>query len=153
MEQVTRCPECGAIWPEGKTCQDDFYQMLFWEAEDPTRGEVHHLTVLCYHLQHPSLYSPEGLIEAEKILVGFLDEKISPAEMVKRNRAKVDSGKRNWKIKATVTSHGAYPRPISWKMTAADVVTGGPANYCENVRAWAQSILDTLKESGNLSRA
>ncbi len=29
--------------------------------------------VLCYHLQHPSLYSPEGLDEAKRLLIEFLE--------------------------------------------------------------------------------
>jgi hypothetical protein len=31
------------------TCQDNFYQMLYWEAENPALGIVHHLMVLSSH--------------------------------------------------------------------------------------------------------
>lgn len=56
MDASQRCAECGAAWTNGQTCEDHFHQMLFWEAENPRAGaEVHHLMVLCYHLQHPSL--------------------------------------------------------------------------------------------------
>ncbi len=34
MESSQVCAECGAAWQEGKTCQDHFHQMLFWEADD-----------------------------------------------------------------------------------------------------------------------
>jgi hypothetical protein len=115
--------------------------MLFWEAENPAYGaEVHHLMVLCYHLQHPSLYSPEGLKEARRLLVEFVEHGASPVEVRQRNRARVDSGQRKWKIKATATAHGSYDPPIQWTMTAADVVAGGSENYCDNVQAWAQLI-------------
>ena len=61
MVSSTLCSECGETLADGRTCADDFHQLLFWENERPELGEVHHLLVLCYHLQHPSLYSAEGL--------------------------------------------------------------------------------------------
>jgi hypothetical protein len=115
--------------------------MLFWENENPAYGaEVHHLMVLSYHLQHPSLYSPEGLKVARQLLAEFLDSGATPAEVRQRNRARVDSSRRKWKIKGTAASHGSYDPPIRWTMTAADVIAGGVNNYCDNVRRWAQSI-------------
>ena len=120
--------------------------MLFWEAEYPADGaEVHHLMVLCYHLQHPSLYSPEGLEEARRLLVEFVADGASPVEVRKHDRARLDSSRRDWKIKAAATSHGSYNRSVVWLMTAADVVAGGSDHYCANVRAWAQLIDEALK--------
>jgi hypothetical protein len=145
MEALQHCPECGASWFNAPTCEEHFHQMLFWEAENPAYGEVHHLMVLCYHLQHPSLYSPEGLSEARRLLVEFVEHGASPVEVRKRNRARVDSSRRNWKIKGTSASHGSYDPPVQWTMTAADVVAGGSENYCDNARAWARSINESLK--------
>ena len=124
--------------------------MLFWEAEKPSLGVVHHLTVLCYHLQHPSLYSPEGLVEAQRLLVEFVEHSATTEEVRQRNRARVDSSQRTWKIKATAASHGAYAQSIHWTMTAADVTAGGANSYCDNVRRWAQSILETLQATQDL---
>jgi Family of unknown function (DUF5946) len=145
MEAPATCPECGAAWKAGETCETHFHQMLFWEAEYLALGEVHHLTVLCYHLQHPSLYSPEGLNEARRLLVEFVEHGASPVEVLKRNRARVDSGKRDWKITATTTSFGSYDPPIHWPMTVVDVVAGGADHYCDNVRQWARAINEALK--------
>ena len=142
---LQKCPECGALWHEGKTCQDGFHQMLAWEAENPGLGEVHHLMVLCYHLQHPTLYSPEGVAEARRLLVEFVVHGRTPGEIRKRNRARLDSSQRNWKIKGTPASYGTYDPPIRWTMTAADVIAGGADSYCGNVRAWAQSLQTALK--------
>jgi hypothetical protein len=124
----------------GGTCQDDFYQMLYWEAEDPARGEVHHLMVLCYHLQHPSLYSPEGLSYAQGLLEDFVVRGIAPAEVRQRQRVTVASDQRTWKITARPDAHGAYDRTIAWTMTAADVIAGGADAYCDNVRLLARSV-------------
>lgn len=151
METQQICLECGAFVPEGNTCQDYFSQMLAWENERPENGQVHHLTVLCYYMQHPSLYSPDGLREAKQLLVEFVEKGVSPQEMRRRNRDRVDSGERKWKIKATAESKGAYLHPIQWKMTAEDVVANGIDAYCDSVRAWARSMLDIIRASGNLS--
>ena len=146
MEAPQKCSECGTAWTNGQTCEDYFHQLLFWEAEYPAYGaEVHHLMVLCYYLQHPSLYSPAGLNGARRLLVEFVDHGASPAEVRQRNRARVDSSQRNWKITGTPASHGSYDPPIRWRMTAADVVAGGSGNYCNNVRAWARSINEALE--------
>jgi hypothetical protein len=144
------CPECGTVWHHEETCQDFFHKMLFWEHENPAYGAVHHLMVLSYYLQHPTLYSPEGLAEAKNLLVEFLERGAAPAEVRSNNRARVDTSKRTWKIKGTAASFGSYEQPIRWSMTAAEVVAAGSDRYCEQVRAWAWSILATLKASGNI---
>lgn len=56
-----RCPECGTAWSPGDTGRDCFHLLGVWEGENPAVIlQAHHLMVLCYHLQHPSLYSPRG---------------------------------------------------------------------------------------------
>ena len=146
MEASQRCAECGAIWIDGQTCEDNFHQMLYWEAENPGYGaEVHHLMVLCYYLQHASLYSPAGLNEARGLLKEFVERGTSPVEVRKRNRARVDSSQRDWKIRGTANSHGSYDHTVAWLMTVADVVAGGSEKYCDNVKGWARLVNDTLK--------
>ncbi|MBI5566541.1 MAG: hypothetical protein HY870_16695 [Chloroflexi bacterium] len=139
------CPDCGATLSNGATCQDHFYQMLYWEVEDPARGEVHHLMVLCYHLQHPSLYSPDGLRHALGLLEDFVVRGKSPAEVRQRQRDTVASDQRAWKVTARPGAHGAYERPIVWTLTAADVIAGGADAYCDNVRLWARSVYEAAK--------
>jgi hypothetical protein len=143
------CLACGEALPDETTCEHHFHQMLFWEAENPALGIVHHLMVLCYHLQHPHLYSAEGLVEGKQLLVAFVQDGVTTEEIRRRNRVKVDSGKRSWKVTARPDSIGAYSQPVQWTMTAADVVAGGADHYCNNVRAWAKSVLDVLQTSGN----
>ncbi len=121
--------------------------MLFWESEDPTRGEVHHLMVLCYHLQHPSLYSAEGLATARGLLADFIEHGLSPEEARKKNSGRVASGARDWSITARPGNQGAYDRPIRWTMTAADVVAAGAGDYVENVRTWARATHADLRRS------
>jgi hypothetical protein len=150
METVQVCLECGATWQNGQTCQDAFHQMLYWEHENPSYGEVHHLMVLCYHLQHPSLYSPEGLHGAMHLLAGFVAHGVSTAE-VRRRSAALNSRVRTWKIKGTPASHGVYATVPHWTIRAGDIIASGVENYCESVRAWAQSVYEALNASGNFS--
>lgn len=138
------CPDCGAVLPSGTSCQELFDQMLFWEWEYPPLGEVHHLMVLCFHLQHPHLYSPEGLAHARQLLDQFVVQGVFPAEVRQQKRAQVNSANRTWKITGTPTSFGAYEFPVTWTITAVDIIIGGPENYCERVRGWARSIQQVL---------
>ena len=144
------CPECGAAWNDSVTCTDHFHQLLFWEDENPANGEVHHLTVLCYHLQHPSLYAAAGLQHAKELLVRFVEEGVSPQTIRTQMRDQVDSGKRKFKITATAESQGAYDQPIIWTLTAADVVAAGIDRYIERVTAWARATLADLRAAGNI---
>lgn len=145
----TICPECGAQHIDNSTCETDFHQMLFWEHEDSSRWEVHHLTVLCYHLQHPNLYSEDGLTNGIDLLTVFVRDDISPSEIRRTSKDKVNSKNREWKITARPDSKGAYPHPVTWMMRAADVVAHGADNYIASVREWAQSVYDAIQAAEN----
>ena len=144
------CPECGAPWPPGQACPDAFSQMLAWENEDPRNGAVHHLMVLCYHLQHPSLYSPDGLRYALGLLVDFTERGLSTEEVRRRSRTQVDSGRRAWKVTARPGEAGAYRRQPAWSMTAADILAGGMEQYLASVERWSRAVLADLRAAGEL---
>src|SRR5690606_41591561 len=112
-------------------------QRLYWANEGCARGAVHHLRVLCYHLQHRSLCSAEGLAHGRELLADFVARGLTPQEARRNNREHVAAGNRAWSITARPGNVGAYEHPIVWGMTAADVVAGGPANYVVNTRKWA----------------
>jgi hypothetical protein len=139
------CPECGAEWRAGETCETDFHQMLAWENEYPGLGVVHHLTVLVYYLQHPSRYSPEGLAGARETLQGFVEGGLTPTAWRRRNGVMVNSRNRTWKITARPGAHGSYARPMRWTLRAPDVAAGGPERYVDNVRAWARETWERLR--------
>jgi hypothetical protein len=141
------CPECGARWQGTRTCTDDFHLLLGWELAYLVY-DVHHLLVLCYHLQHPSLYSPQMLQRAPQMLVDFVEGGISPQQMRQRIAISVDSGVRAFKIKGTAQQHGAYARPIHWQRRMGDVVDGGLDAYVPNVQAWAALVLADLRATG-----
>jgi hypothetical protein len=145
------CPECGAAWPEGATCQDYFNQMLYWEFEDLERfGTGHHLMVLCYHLQHPSLYSPQGLAGAMQLLVGFVVRGDTPRDVRRQQQSALDSGNRTYKITGTPEAPGAYKNSVLWTMTAADVVARGKQQYVDSIHEWTRTVYNDLRASRNL---
>jgi hypothetical protein len=148
---TTKCPDCGAAWANDQTCHDHFLEMLFWENENPALAIVHHLMVLCYHLQHPRLYSADGLAYGKHLLIEFLERGTTPAQIRRRYGRQLNSRNRKWKIKGWPEEQGAYDRPVNWTMTAADVVLAGMGRYGDSVRAWARATLIDLKVSGNLN--
>ncbi len=149
MTDYARCAECGSVWNDGQTCEDRFHLMGFWELDHQLLA-VHHLMVLCYHLQHPSLYSPHGLAFAEQLLIDFVEGGITPQEVRTRIAPSADSGTRKAHIKGTTQAHGRYLQPVQWTMTATDVIARGMDAYYGSVQEWATSILAALRGSGNL---
>lgn len=150
MKAATQCPECGARWSSADECTDHFHQMLFWEWDEQL-FDVHHLLVLCYHLQHPSLYSPQALGWAKHALARIMEDGATPQSMRRQSSRSLDSGARDYRITGTPGAAGRYEKPVHWDMRAADVVNAGIDNYYASVRQWAASIRKSLRESGNLS--
>ena len=84
------------------------------------------------------------------MLVDFLENDVSPQQMRRKISTQVDSGTRKHKITGTPDSHGTYEHPVQWSMTCADVVAAGIENYYDSVDQWAASVLQDLRDSGNL---
>ena len=127
-----------------------FHQMLYWENENAERGLAHHLAVLSYHLQHPSLYSPEALKYSLQLLVDFVEGGEFPSRCAKKRGSEVDTSQRKWRIKGIPGTQGAYKYPVRWSLTAQDVASAGADRYIDQVEAWALTILAKLRRSGNL---
>lgn len=123
--------------------------MGFWEL-DHQLYDVHHLMVLCYYLQHPHSLSQEWLIGAKQQLIDFLENGATPQQMRQQIASKVNSGNRDFTIRATPDSTAKYENPIIWEITAKDVVAAGLDQYYVSVQQWATSILDTLRTTKNL---
>lgn len=130
------CPECGA--PEG-ACEAHYNECLVKEFTDTGYGAVHHLTVATYMLQHSSKLTKEGWLFERGLLREFLIEKKPPAFIRKQNRDVVDSGKRQFKIKAK----DGLPKigKTAWNVTILSVRMDDAGIYCNDVNAWAQSAL------------
>lgn len=131
------CPECGA--PD-HLCQTRFDEFLVLEFTDAGYGAVHHLTVTAYMIQHSSKMTREGWLFERNLLREFLVENKPPAYIRKQNKDVVDSGKRTFKIK----SRTGVPviDKTTWKKTIVDVRAENADVYCEDITAWARSVLE-----------
>ena len=135
------CPECGA--PDN-LCQTRFDEFLVLEFTDAGHGAVHHLTVATFMVQHSSKLTREGWLHERELLREFLIENKPPAFIRKQNKDLVDSGKRKFKIK----SRDSLPviTKTTWTKTILDVRTENAEVYCEDVNAWARSVLEDAEE-------
>ena len=135
------CPECGA--PDA-LCQTRFDEFLVLEFTDTGYGIVHHLTVSAYMIQHSSKLTKEGWLFERNLLKEFLFDNKPPAFIRKQNKDIVDSGKRKFKIK----SRDGQPviNKATWTKTILDVRTENAEVYCEDVTAWAKSVLEDSEE-------
>ena len=131
------CPECGAA---EAACESRFHECLALEFQNPAYGAVHHLTVTAYMLQHSSQLTREGWLHQRQLLREFLVENKPPAFIRNQNKDLVDSGKRRFKIK----SKDGVPviNKTTWKKTILDVRMENAEDYCEDVTAWARSVLE-----------
>lgn len=151
MTSTITCPDCGAVRADRLTCQDDFYALLGYESEiSDLTPDMHMLMVLSYYIQHPRLYSPEGLAWAIHQLIDAVEKGLPPAEIRRRGRDAVASDKRDWKVTGTPERHGSYSKPVPWSLRAADVVAAGKERYSASVTAWSTSVLDALKAAGEV---
>ncbi len=146
-----QCSECRGKLFDGKVCRDYFEEMITWDFEDFLgAGTVHHLTVLCYNLQHPSLYSKKGLDDAKNFLAEFVMKKASFEEHDRRNRERLSSDVRDWKIVGTPEDYGKYATQPDWTMHASDVAMAGREGYEARVQSWAESVYKDLEKTGDL---
>jgi uncharacterized protein DUF5946 len=145
------CSKCGAPLERGKECIEYFNQMLAWDFADfKVAGRIHHLTVLCYYLQHPKKYSREGLKESLKMLQDIVESKLSVEELYKKQSNVFSSEKRDWHVEGTEENHGEYSRNIKWSMTAADIIKSGVTTYPKRVEEWSKAIYEELRKSGDI---
>jgi len=140
---MMNCPECGAL---ENLCKARFDEFLVLEFTDAGYGAVHHLTVAAYMVQHSSKLTREGWLHERELLREFLVENKPPSFIRKQNKDLVDSGKRTFKIK----SKDGKPviSKTTWTKTILDVRIENAQVYCEDVTAWARSVLDEAENIG-----
>ncbi len=128
------CPECGAAG-----CREKFESMLALEFEDPAVfGAVHHVTVICFNLQHPGAFSGEALTWMRSTLRAIVEEGLSPAELRERSKKKFNGHV------SVLSKAPKAPEKVEWSMTAMDVRTDSPEVYVSDIMAWAKSILKDI---------
>jgi hypothetical protein len=141
------CPECDA--PDS-ACEARFNECLALEFSNAAYGAVHHLTVTAYMLQHSSKLTREGWLHERMLLREFLVDNRPPAFIRQQDKDLVDSGKRAFKIKST-DGVPVISKTI-WTKTILDVRMETTEDYCEDVTAWARSVLEESENISEVSR-
>jgi len=133
------CPECGAA---EAACGARFHECLALEFQNPGCGAVHHLTVIAYTLQHSSQLTREGWLHQCELWRQFIVEN-KPPDFIRTQNKGLDSGKRTFKIKSS--DGNPVISKTAWAKTILDVQMDDDGTYCEDVKAWAKSVLDDVE--------
>lgn len=139
LDMNSNCPLCGGKMGSLEQCRERFDACLAYEYEQPSSyGAVHHLTVICYMLQH-NAYTVGAWWEARSMLVRCMREDRTPQQTRRQDQAR--SGNRR---RGSITRGARLERfdDIHWTSTIADVRTGAPEPYCDDVRRWAASLIE-----------
>jgi Family of unknown function (DUF5946) len=138
------CAVCGAVLPEGSTCQSIFDDFLNLEFTNPAYGEVHYLTVTCFMVQHER-YSDEALIWTQATLKAYFDEQLTAHQLRQRAAQATNRSTYTWKVTRR-TDAPPLPRVV-WSMTIANVARSiqDSEKYCEQVRRWARATLQQME--------
>lgn len=146
-----KCPLCGTVNPEGEGCRERFERCMGLEFESPAAfGAAHHLSVLCYMLQH-NAYAREVWLEAREMLAEFVEQGVSPESMRQRKNARMAGGQRDWHV--TRGPKLAEFSQIRWSRTIFELRLDCAENYCEDVWAWARAVLADTKSLMETLRA
>jgi hypothetical protein len=137
---------------EGKTCREAFEELIAREFQYPVCGQVHHLTVLCYDLQHPRQFTPQALAWSQDALRAAVEEGVSPVELRRRARQQFSRKNKPRVIKesspASFAEAGEKDKPaFRWRMTALDALGESAEGHNQRVEAWARSVLADLDPS------
>ena len=144
-----RCDECGADVPGAETCLDRFHTLLAAEVANEELRQMHGLTVLTYHLQHPSLTKPWYQVagaETMRRVFGMGEDWLSVLmeghpRGVGRNRAAAIIAQRKATAGAAMPDWVLYD-PIPGELTVLSVNPVMDAGPADQVLAWARSVAD-----------
>jgi hypothetical protein len=143
----THCPKCGAPLTSEDGCTQRFHHFLALEMTDPEYGEVHHLTVAAYMLQHLGQLSCPGWQAMRHLLEQFLsDENFTPALARARNRMLVENRNRSWSF--VIGERLVIPAGFVWSRSILSVDYSTPARYRKDIEEWARSV---SVEAGTIS--
>src|SRR4051794_2354233 len=133
-----QCEECGADLPGEETCLERFHALLGAEYHSEEAAHMHGLTVLTFHLQHPSLTKPwyqvAGYEAMRRIFGTGRDHEWLQVlyEMQEREEMRGARNFNRWKESVgTDMPPEIITRPVPGEMTVADLDPKAPPGYGE----------------------
>jgi hypothetical protein len=144
-----RCEECGADVPGDEPCLDRFHALLVAEVENDELRRMHGLSVLTYHLQHPSLTKPwfqiAGAETMRRVFVEGEDWSSVLMEVHPRGIGRRRSAAAVARFKAAsgaIMPDWVISGPIPGELTIADIDLTATAGQADEVLNWARSVAD-----------
>jgi hypothetical protein len=144
-----RCFECGSDQPDDTRCLDRFHELLAAEAHNDELRQMHGLTVLTYHLQHPSLTRPWYQLYGAEVMARIFgrgeDWRTVLLEGHPRGVGRRQSAKAVAELKArggTEMPDWVVTMPIPGELTVTAVRLDVPSGQAEQVIAWARSVAE-----------
>lgn len=141
-----QCAECGALLPEGRTCQEifDIFTTLKYLNEDYLH--VHFLLVSCFMIQHRR-YSNEALVQVQSMLRTYLERPMTVQQLRQLAAQSMNGHTRTWKMNHA-EDDSPFPK-IAWRITIIDVAQNSQEGqdveqYCTQVKQWARSTLEQM---------
>ena len=145
------CAECGAKMQNNETCRDRFHALLAAESYNAELARMHGLTVLTYHVQHPSLTKPWYQEAAYEVMRRTFGQGIDWWEVLSEGRHYTNSAafqqwKRNY---GSTLSPEVVTRPVPGEMTIEAIDPDAPSGQADVVLAWARSVAESRVLAGN----
>jgi hypothetical protein len=144
-----RCHECGAVLTGEETCRDRFHLLLAAEADNEELATMHGLTVLTYHIQHPSLTKPWFQISGAETFRRVFDQgedwRAVLLENHPRGVGRQKSAAAIARLKASAGStmpDWIVSQPIAGELTIVSVDPSAPSGQADQVLAWARSVAE-----------
>ena len=149
------CAECGATLPGAETCEERFHALLAAEQYNAELFRMHGLTVLTYHLQHPSRTKPWYQAAGYDTMRRSFGEGRDWWEVLSEGRRRGTAEREVARWKDAYKASGAtmppwvVTRPVPGELTVADVDPLAPSGQAEQVLAWARSVAEGRVLAGN----
>jgi hypothetical protein len=138
------CAECGADLPGDETCLDRFHALLAAEQHSVEALQMHGLTVLTFHLQHPSLTKPWYQVAGYDTMRRSFGEGRDWLEVLAEGGMKQrHANVARWKATVgPVMPPEIVTSPVPGEMTVADIDPDAPPGHAGRVLAWGRSVAE-----------
>ncbi len=143
-----RCDECGAEIPGHEMCLDRFHALLAAEVDNEELRRMHGLTVLTYHLQHPSLTKPWYQLFGARVLQRVFGQGEDWGDVLmethpRRIGRRADAAVARLKAAAGPTMpNWVISHPIAGELTIATIDPNASPGPAQQVLTWARSVAE-----------
>ncbi len=157
-----RCGECGAALAGEETCFERFHALLAAEAQNAELRRMHGLTVLTYHVQHPSRTKPWYQVFGAEVMrraFGRGEDWTEALAAVAGRPGGFDRERERWRQvgpqkgweralnERKATARAAMPawvvaEPIPGEATIAEIDVVAASGQADGVLAWARSVAE-----------